>query len=39
MNKERLVVYTALFTSDIEYVYGTLPEYDINDVYRIYMFY
>lgn len=27
MNKERLVVYTALFTDDIERVHGTLPEY------------
>jgi hypothetical protein len=26
----KLVVYTALFTDDIEYVYGTLPEYE-ND--------
>jgi len=26
----KLVVYTALFTSDIEYVYGTLPEYENN---------
>jgi len=27
MNKERLVVYTALFTDDIEHIHGTLPEY------------
>lgn len=30
MSKEKLVVYTALFTDDIEYVYGTLPEYQID---------
>lgn len=30
INKNKLVVYTALFTDDIDYVYGELPEYDIN---------
>lgn len=28
----KLVIYTALFTDDIEYVHGTLPEYEIDSV-------
>jgi len=28
----KIVVYTALFTDDINYIFGKLPEYDINGV-------
>ena len=30
INKQKLVVYTALFTDDINYVFGGLPEYSTD---------
>ncbi len=28
----KIIIYTALFTDDINYIYGDLPEYDTNNV-------
>ena len=28
----KVVIYTALFTDNIEEVFGTLPEYDIDNI-------